>query len=321
MKLLLIIPVLFLSATGFSRESITPEKTIIDQVDSTNIYINDGESTELFYYAFSPKDSIEGLVLLLPASWEPVESVMHNNMELIKRALAQNLMVSIPSINHNVILDGQSLLFLNNTFQDILSKYSPPANKIVIGGFSLGGMNAIRYSELSYENSSVTSVTPVAVFGVDPPLDLARLYHSFQYTIQKNYSKPAINEAVAFTHEMNTQLGGSPDEVPDVYVKHSMYSKSEADCGNCKYLNSIPVRIYCDPDIDWQLNERRMDYYDMNAVDQTAMINHLRLNGNDRAEFINCLGKGYRINGKRHPHSWSLIDPRECVEWIMKCLN
>lgn len=59
----------------------------------------------------------------------------------------------------------------------------------------------------------------------------------------------------------------------------------------------------------------------MNALDQTAMINELHQEGNDRAEFINALGKGYRPNGMRHPHSWSLVEPIDCINWIMKCIN
>jgi hypothetical protein len=51
------------------------------------------------------------------------------------------------------------------------------------------------------------------------------------------------------------------------------------------------------------------------------MINKLHQLGNDRAEFMNRLGKGYRSNGMRHPHSWSLVEPAECINWIMKSIN
>lgn len=79
--------------------------------------------------------------------------------------------------------------------------------------------------------------------------------------------------------------------------------------------------MYCDPDILWALRERNRDYYDMNAADLSAMINFLNLNGNKEAEFIPALGKGYRLDGTRHPHSWSIVDPVDCLNWVLNILN
>jgi hypothetical protein len=59
----------------------------------------------------------------------------------------------------------------------------------------------------------------------------------------------------------------------------------------------------------------------MNALDGAAMINRLHIDGNERAEFVNALGKGYRPDGTRHPHSWSLAAPEECVDWVLECLR
>jgi hypothetical protein len=296
-------------------------KNMLERVDSTFIYVNDGDSQELFYYTISPKDHIYGSLVLFPSTWETAESVIENNLELIKIAHSKDILIVIPSINYNLYLDGVSLSFLNATFQNLLEKYAPPSDKFVFGGFSLGGMNAIRYTEMAYENQSTTLLKPLAVYGVDPPLDYERLYNSFLRSIEKNYSDVAMAEAEDYIQHMNQKFGGPPEDFRDVYIQYSMYSKSQKDGGNAKYLASIPIRIYCDPDIDWQLTERRMDLSDMNAFDQTAMINHLLLMGNKDAEFINALGKGYRLDGRRHPHSWSLVDPKECVDWILSCLK
>lgn len=63
--------------------------------------------------------------------------------------------------------------------------------------------------------------------------------------------------------------------------------------------------------------EGRSDFYDINALDQAAMINQVRILGNENAEFISALGKGYRLNGTRHPNSWSIAEPNELMEWII----
>ncbi|MBK9320116.1 MAG: hypothetical protein IPM91_15845 [Bacteroidetes bacterium] len=70
----------------------------------------------------------------------------------------------------------------------------------------------------------------------------------------------------------------------------------------------------------WWKN-RRMDSYDMFALNQKAMINQLKIIGNDKVESINALGKGYRTDGTRHPHPWSIVDVDDCINWTQNALN
>lgn len=297
------------------------EKNKIDIVDKSYLYINDGTSDELFYYAIKPKGKIKGTLILLPPTAQNTEDVINNNVKLSELAFEKGILVIIPSINYNLYLDEITITFLNTTFKKAISKYQAPKNKIVIGGFSLGGMNAIRYVEISKEHPDLTSVHPIAVYGIDPPLDWTRIYYSFQRTKELDFSDVAVNEATDYLAKLDKQFGGSPEKVSNTYIKHSMYSKTEKNGGNAKFLIDSPIRIYSDPDIDWHLRERQTDFYDINALDQTAMINELRILGNENAEFINALGKGYRLNGMRHPHSWSIAEPNELMEWIIDNVN
>ncbi|TYB72572.1 hypothetical protein [Bizionia myxarmorum] len=297
------------------------EKNTIDITDKTYLYINDGNSNELFYYALKPKGKIKGTLILLPPTAQNIEDVINNNITLSELAFEKGILLIIPSINYNLYLDEITMTFLNTTFKKAISKYQAPKDQIIIGGFSLGGMNAIRYVEISKENPDLTTIEPIAVYGIDPPLDWTRIYYSFQRTKDLNFSEPAVNEAKDYLAKLNEQFGGSPDNVPNIYIKHSMYSKTVKNGGNSKFLIDVPIRIYSDPDIDWHLKERQTDFYDINALDQTAMINQLSILGNENAEFINALGKGYRLNGIRHPHSWSIAEPNELMEWIIDKLE
>jgi hypothetical protein len=294
------------------------EKNMISIADSTNLYAGDSESKDLFYYALVPKNLIRGTLILLPSAWESTESVLNNNRKLCELASDSNMLIIVPSINYNIGLDQIALNFLNTSFSDVLKRYNPPKSKCVIGGFSLGGINAIRYTEAAYENDSITTIKPIAVYGVDPPLDWANTYRIFERTVTLNFSVPAVNEAKEFLQIMNTNFGGSPQLFPAKYLNYSAYSRSMMDGGNAKYLLTVPIRIYCDPDIDWWMKNRQADYYDMNALDQTAMINQLQIMGNHKAEFVNALGKGYRLNGQRHPHSWSIAEPVDCLNWMLR---
>ena len=64
-----------------------------------------------------------------------------------------------------------------------------------------------------------------------------------------------------------------------------------------------------------------LGYEDQNVYDQDRMIQRLREIGNQHVEQIKSTNKGYRKDGKRHPHSWSIVDERELTEWIIKIMG
>lgn len=35
-------------------------------------------------------------------------------------------------------------------------------------------------------------------------------------------------------------------------------------------------------------------------------------------EYIPTENKGYRSNGERHPHSWSIVDGTDLVNWMLE---
>lgn len=289
--------------------------------DSTRIFDNFLPDKSLFYYALLPKSTIKGALILLPSTWERPESVLSNNKKLSQLASAQGLVVIVPSTNMHICLDQPVTDFLNMVFKDAVGRYVIPKDKFVLGGFSLGGIVSLRYTEQAYENKASASILPAAVYSVDGPVDFANMYRQFEREIEKNISVIAVNEAKYYLDGMRKYFGGSPSQKSDNFVKYSVYSRSEKDGGNAKFLKTVPLRIYSDPDIEWAIKNRQRDLYDMNAPDQTAMIVELKLQGNKNAEYVNALGKGYRLDGTRHPHSWSLVNSGECIKWIKTCLK
>jgi hypothetical protein len=81
-------------------------------------------------------------------------------------------------------------------------------------------------------------------------------------------------------------------------------------------LRELPLRLYTEPDVGWWIENRGTDYYGMNALDAAAMVNQLRILGNTRAELVTTTGRGYRADGSRHPHSWSIVDQGDLAIWI-----
>jgi hypothetical protein len=81
----------------------------------------------------------------------------------------------------------------------------------------------------------------------------------------------------------------------------------------------IPLRIYSEPDIDWWLKEHGLDFSSINITDCSAMINELNRLGNSNASLITTHNKGFRKpDNRRHPHSWSIVNNKELIDWLLK---
>lgn len=299
--------------------------------DVSGIY-QGGTSKSLFYYVLPPQGKISGVAAIFPSSSESAENVISSNKEFIQKCYDKNILSVVVAANYNngLEIDTLAMKYFNYVFTDVIKKYNAPEDKFVLYGLSLGGNNALHYTEFSRSKKIYTSIVPAGVIGLDPPVDASALYRKAEdeinlYTNSKMEITPGKQMALDENHFLldyyTKSYGGPPDKFPQKYVEASQFSRSEKDGGNAKYLLNVPVRIYCDPDIEWQMKNRNRDFYHMNAADLSAMINFLIVNGNDKAEFISALGKGYRLDGTRHPHSWSIADADGCVEWILKLIN
>lgn len=307
------------------------KKSTSSLIDTANIYQGDGESSLLFYYTLIPQ-ATKAVFVLFPSAFESCESVISSNKNLIQKCYDKGIMTVVISSNFNrsLSLDKFAFEFINNTFIEIVTKFKVPNDKIILCGLSLGGMNALRYTEMSQDTNYQASIKPLAVIGVDPPVDEMGLYKRAIDEINlylpdslelSSGQQNALAEGKMLTTDFIEMYGGSPDQVPNKYIQHSPYTRTEKDGGNARYLLKTPTKIYCDPDINWHLTNRQRDLYHINASDQTALINFLTLNGNNKAEFKSCIGKGYRLDGTRHPHSWSIIDIDDCINWIEQLIK
>ena len=74
-----------------------------------------------------------------------------------------------------------------------------------------------------------------------------------------------------------------------------------------------------EPDINWWVKERNADYTSMNSTESSALINELNRHGNTHAALIITQNKTYRKpDNTRHPHSWSIVDNDELIQWLLK---
>ncbi len=277
------------------------------------------EDTQNSYLKLIPKNKPKGLLIVLHGGGENAEDVM-NQIGLDELAVKKDFIVIFPNIEESDFKMETEQAFLDRISKEMTEKYKISKNEIIIGGLSGGGMLAITYTERAIRDKN-TFFIPKAVFALDPPLDYENFYYRLQREIKRNFSEVAVNEAKWFLNEMEKGLGGTPETAKDNYIENSMFSYHQKDGGNAKYLLNIPIRIYTEPGIEWQLKNRQRDLYDLNCTDISALINFLQLNGNSKAELIITENKGIRPDGSKHPHSWSIMDSDDMMSWISGIIN
>jgi hypothetical protein len=318
MKRIVFIVLLFFFSFAYSQKT---EKVVLSKKDPNDLYRSfDEDSASLFYNLIIPDKKPIAALVILPGAGEPVDYAMQQ-ITLPQLAAEKNILVIMPSINWGTTKHGPEHEMLDQIFTQVIKRFSIPKDKFVLGGFSGGGMLSLTYTEKANREKGSTVIVPRAVFGIDPPLDYAHLWQHCINDIERNFSDVAVAEGKWITQMYTEEFGGSPKEFPDNYIKYSIYSHSEKDGGNAKYLLTTPVLLYTEPDVLWSMKNRHRDFYNLNCLDISAMINLLQLGGNKNAELVITKDKGYRPDGTRHPHSWSIMDSQQCLNWILKQLN
>ena len=74
------------------------------------------------------------------------------------------------------------------------------------------------------------------------------------------------------------------------------------------------------PDREWFGANELHEAYTGNRI-TSYNVCYTKLLRNENAEFIPTTGKGYRIDGRRHPHSWSILDAEDTANWIERMIK
>ena len=77
--------------------------------------------------------------------------------------------------------------------------------------------------------------------------------------------------------------------------------------------------MYTEPDLDFYKQWfPEIKISNLNAFSIQKMYKSLLNLGYKNIEYIETKNKGYRANGDRAPHSWSIVDEKEIVKWILE---
>ena len=316
-KISLPLLVLFFNLTNFCQ------KVVNDEVPTSGeIFLTPGISIPKVnpgYTAWLPeKGNIKGLIVFTHPRRDTV-----NTDTLINYALKNQLAVLYATTDNRLefFFDKNKMLEIEGYINEVITKNDIPKENLLYCGMSLEGTRALKLAMFANNSSSKFKLKPRAIVICDSPLDMVRFHKETTKAKELNFNPAAANEGSWVSGYLEANLGGTPEENMQAYIEYSPYCYSDDKTNNYLNFKDIAVRAYTEPDVNWWIENRRKDYYSMNAVDLAALINELKIAGNKNAELITTVNKGYLPDGTRHPHSWSIVDEKEMIDWFLKLIE
>jgi hypothetical protein len=284
------------------------------------IYLNKKDSTSNRYLAISPdRLPLKGFMVLVPSFFETPEGVLEQT-DLPILAAEEGIMTIIPTFKTGLLslgIDSLTQQSFREIIQNVETRYNLKNLKFYVGGFSIGGSCVVKFTELAVKDNF--RYKPDAVFVVDAPLDFERFYNSANRTTRIGVNSRSYKEDMYMKTRIEEEMKGTPMTAIQNYYRKSPYSYSDTSQTAIKYLINTPVMYYSEPDINWWLKEFNSDFSGLNVIDGSCMINELNLLGNKNAHLIITQNKGFRKpDNRKQPHSWSIVDNRELIKWLVR---
>lgn len=264
------------------------------------------------YELLKPKEGLEEVLVLFGGYPEKAEDIKRE-FKILETARKNGIAVIFMNFNQKLWLEENEKQKLVEQLQKIFTDNELPITRTYFGGFSSGGNVAILVSDfLTQQNSEMT---PKGVFAVDSPIDLVALYRSSEKNLERNFSESSVQESTWLLETLEKQFGNPHSNISN-YENYSIYTSETDNFDNIKNLKNVKIRFYSEPDTLWWKQNRMADFDQMNAYYLERLSKLLKKAGFKQVEYIATENKGYRANGERHPHSWSIVDKNELIEWI-----
>ncbi len=255
-------------------------------------------------------------VLVLFGGFPETAEDIKREFPLLEEAKENDIVIVYMNYNQKLWLEESEKQQLAERLQSLFLEHQLPTNDIYIGGFSSGGNVSLLISAFLLANNNFT-VKPKGVFIVDSPIDLLGLYRSSEKNIQRNFSEVSVQESNWIIGHLEKNVG-DPEKKLSEYEKKAVFTSKTNTTTDLASLKDTKIRLYTEPDTLWWRENRMADYDQMNAFYIERLSENLKKAGFSQVEYIPTENKGYRANGERHPHSWSIVDKEELVEWMME---
>jgi len=221
----------------------------------------------------------------------------------------ENVEISIVLLNENqkLFLEEKDKTRIADLLKTIFKKHSLSTSNLYIGGFSSGGNLTVLMTQYLIQHSDIH---PKGIFIVDSPIDLEQLYYNSEKDIERNFNETSVTESKFIIDLLQNALG-NPKTDKENYIRYSPFLSSEKEQVYLKDLRNIKIRFYSEPNDEWYKNNRAKEYQELNTFQLEKANEYL-----SNSELILTKNRGYRANGQRHPHSWSIVDGQDLINWI-----
>ncbi len=284
-------------------------------------YFDHQDSSKNYAIVYRPNAPPKKLLILFPGFGES-PFLAERETKIPQVAASNGILTLILSNNegtNSFYIDYNTQFYLDSLIPILMLKYNIPKEAYYLGGFSLGGSGVIKY----VQHCSIYDIQlkPKAVFAIDPPLDFLRLYKVYDGWLTDtsklyNTNKPLYK---SFLQKMQTVFNGDLNTAYMNYVQFSPYCYDDKNKFGARLFGMLPLSIYCEPDFLWAMNEKRWNAYDLNVIDNVSFVNDLNQQGNNLAQIHLTENKGQRrLFNIKFPHSWSIADAHEVVNWLLK---
>ncbi len=282
------------------------------------VYLNPKDSTTNMYVAVYPEnETVKSYMVLLDAFRNSPIDVL-SQTDIPKYASQNGILTIIPILKTGSSFFGSdwaSQQSLKEILEHVVTKHHLKGKDFFIGGFSIGGTCAVKYSELSIQNNY--PIKPKAVFAIASPLDWERYYNAAKRVVRLSNPEKVNQEVFYMIDKIEKEMKGTPKTALNNFYTNSPYSFSDTTQKAIKSLIKTPIMLISEPGIQWGLKERGYDISYNNITDHSAMINELQRLGNTNAVLVTTIDKGYRKpDNIRHPISWSIADPEQIIKWL-----
>ncbi|MEW5675449.1 hypothetical protein ABGT15_03975 [Flavobacterium enshiense] len=256
----------------------------------------------------------KGVLILFPG-YGHVSDDTKNEFKVVDTAVKNDVSVLLMSFNQHVFLRDDEKLALTNDLLSIFEKNNLDYKNIYIGGFSSGGNVSLLLSD--YLVKTKNKIQPKGVFIGDSPVDLLQIYKNSEKNVAKNFSEETVEESKWIIQDFNSKLGSPKDSLHN-FENFSPFTHITGNIQNVNALKNTKIRFYTEPDVTWWKKDSDNDYEDMNACSIEKFSKEMKKQGFSNIELIQTKNKGYRANGDRHPHSWSIIDVQDLMKWMLQ---
>jgi hypothetical protein len=297
-KTLCILTILFSTTLNFAQEDGVQKNLI--ETESYNLYKPDTTDAVLLLFGGYPEDA----------------AGIENEFPITDLAKENNVAVAYLNYNRKLWLEEEDKLLLAASLQEFFKNNNLPTDKIYFGGLSSGGNMALLIGDFLAKNQEY-NIQPSGVFIVDSPLDLSELYRSAEANIENNFLDRVDEESPWIIRTFNEKFG-NPNENIKPYEPYSVFTFETKHFKNLKDLENTKLRFYTEPDKIWWKENTGADYENLNAFHIKRLSEFLTNNNFEKVEYIPTQNKGYRANGDRHPHSWSIVDKKELLQWMLE---